>query len=112
VDNTHPLAWGLGPQVDFMFQGSPVFRQPTAKNQGSDDASAPLHTVAWFDEPQPLRSGWALGQTSLQNGLAVLEAPVGQGRLMLFGPEIVFRAQPHGTFKFLFNGILNAGLAK
>jgi hypothetical protein len=24
---------------------------------------------------------------------------------MLFGPEITFRAQPHGTFKFLFNGI-------
>ena len=24
---------------------------------------------------------------------------------ILFGPEITFRAQPHGTFKFLFNGI-------
>jgi len=23
----------------------------------------------------------------------------------LFGPEITFRGQPHGTFKFLFNGI-------
>jgi hypothetical protein len=23
----------------------------------------------------------------------------------MFGPEIVFRGQPHGTFKFLFNGI-------
>ena len=26
--------------------------------------------------------------------------------MLLFGPEITFRAQPHGTFKFLFNGIL------
>jgi len=26
-----------------------------------------------------------------------------------FGPEITFRAQPHGTFKFLFNGIYLAG---
>ena len=24
----------------------------------------------------------------------------------MFGPEITFRAQPHGTFKFLFNGII------
>jgi hypothetical protein len=24
---------------------------------------------------------------------------------VMFGPEITFRAQPHGTFKFLFNGI-------
>jgi hypothetical protein len=23
----------------------------------------------------------------------------------VFGPEITFRAQPHGTFKFLFNAI-------
>jgi len=23
----------------------------------------------------------------------------------LFGPEIMFRAQPHGTFKFFFNAI-------
>jgi hypothetical protein len=30
---------------------------------------------------------------------------VGKGSLFLFGPEITFRAQPHGTFKFLFNGI-------
>jgi hypothetical protein len=35
----------------------------------------------------------------------VLEARVGRGKLFLFCPEITFRAQPHGTFKFLFNGI-------
>jgi hypothetical protein len=35
----------------------------------------------------------------------VIEAAVGRGKLFLFGPEITFRAQPHGTFKFLFNGI-------
>jgi hypothetical protein len=28
---------------------------------------------------------------------------VGQGTLYMFGPEITFRAQPHGTFKLLFN---------
>jgi hypothetical protein len=27
----------------------------------------------------------------------------------LFGPEITFRGQPHGTFKFLFNAIELAG---
>ena len=33
------------------------------------------------------------------------EAVVGRGKVFLFGPEITFRGQPHGTFKFLFNGI-------
>ena len=30
---------------------------------------------------------------------------LGEGRLFLFGPKITFRAQSHGTFPFLFNGI-------
>ena len=34
-----------------------------------------------------------------------VDAKVGQGRVLLFGAEILQRAQPHGTFKFLFNGI-------
>ena len=32
-------------------------------------------------------------------------AAMGIGNVFLFGPEINFRAQPHGTFKLLFNGI-------
>ena len=61
--------------------------------------------VAWFADATPLRSGWAWGQHYLNGAVAVAEAQVGKGRLFLFGPEITFRAQPHGTFKFLFNGI-------
>ena len=61
--------------------------------------------MAWFASPSPLRSGWAYGQGYLQGGVAVVDASVGKGKLFLFGPEITFRAQPHGTFKFLFNGI-------
>jgi len=61
--------------------------------------------VAWFDSPAPLRSGWAWGQHYLEGGAAMLEATVGKGHLFLFGPEMTFRAQPHGTFKFVFNAI-------
>ena len=57
-----------------------------------------------------LRSGWAWGQEYLDGGVAIAEAKVGQGQLVLFGPEILFRGQPHGTFKFLFNGIVLAGV--
>ena len=44
---------------------------------------------------------------ALDGDLAVVGAPfhVGQGKAYVFGPEITFRSQPHGTFKFLFNGI-------
>ena len=64
-----------------------------------------IRPVAWFDNDQPLRSGWAWGQHYLDGGLAVIEAGIGKGKLFIFGPEIAYRGQPHGTFKFLFNGI-------
>ncbi len=99
VDNTAPIAHGLTNPLDVFFDNSPVFRlEPEAALKG-------VRPIAWFDSPNPLRSGWAFGQGYLQGGVAVVEAPVGKGRLFLFGPEITFRAQPHGTFKFLFNGI-------
>jgi hypothetical protein len=65
--------------------------------------------VAWYEGKAPLRSGWAWGQERLDGGVAVAEAKVGAGRLALFGPQVLFRAQPHGTFKFVFNGIVQAG---
>jgi hypothetical protein len=99
VDNTTPLGFGFEPEVDVFFDDSPVFRLP------SGAAARGARRVAWFASADPLRSGWALGQQYLQNGAAVLDAPLGRGRVLLFGPEINFRAQSHGTFKFLFNGI-------
>jgi hypothetical protein len=99
VDTTAPIAHGLTNPLDVFFDNSPVFRlEPEAALKG-------VRPTAWFDGASPLRSGWAYGQGYLQGGIAVVEAPVGKGRLFLFGPEITFRAQPHGTFKFLFNGI-------
>lgn len=72
--------------------------------QPSSSAAA-VKPVAWFSNASPLHSGWAWGQGYLNGGVVAAEAVVGKGRLFMFGPEITFRAQPHGTFKFLFNGI-------
>lgn len=103
VDNTNPLAYGMGDKLDVFFDNSPVFRlKPEASMKD-------VRPVAWFDSDKPLRSGWAWGQKYLQDGVAVAEASIGKGKLFLFGPEITFRGQPHGTFKFLFNGIYYGG---
>ena len=99
VDNTNPLAYGMPAQVDVFFDSSPVFRlEPDAELK---------HTaaVAWFSGAEVLDSGWAWGQQYLDGGTAVAEASVGQGKVVLLGPEVNFRDQPHGTYKLLFNGL-------
>jgi hypothetical protein len=99
VDNTVPIAHGITNPVDIFFDNSPVFElAPDATLKG-------VRPVAWFNTATPLRSGWAYGQGYLEGGVQVLDAAVGKGKLYLFAPEITFRAQPAGTFKFLFNGI-------
>jgi hypothetical protein len=99
VDSTHPLAAGLGSAVDVVFDASPVFAL------AADAEAHGVRRVAWFSGSAPLRSGWAWGQEHLDGGAAVLEAQVGKGKVFLFGPEILDRGQPHGTFKFFFNAI-------
>ncbi len=103
VDNRAPIAQGFADHVDVFFDNDPVFTL---------DPDAALHgvrPVGWFDTATPLRSGWAWGEGYLDGGVVGIDASVGKGHLFLFGPEITFRGQPHGTFKFLFNGIYLAG---
>jgi hypothetical protein len=102
VDTRHPIAAGMRERTDFFFDNSPVFKvAPGATGAG-------IRTIAMFDSPAPLRSGWAWGQKYLDGGVVALEATVGNGRVLLFGPEILQRAQPHGTFKLLFNGVYSS----
>lgn len=98
VDNTHPLAYGMQDEADVLFDNSPVFRiVPDAKMKSTP--------VAWYTGLETLRSGWAWGQAYLDGGTAIAEGNVGEGKVLVLGPEVAFRGQPHATFKFLFNGL-------
>jgi hypothetical protein len=90
--------WGMKNKADVYFNNSPVFKvQPDAIANGS------ITPLAWFASDKTLRSGWAFGQAYLQDGVAAFEAKVGKGKLFVYGPEITFRGQTHGTYKMLFN---------
>lgn len=99
VDTSNPMAFGMQQYTDVFFDNSPVWKL------GPDAAAKGVKPIAWFDSKTPLRSGWAWGQAFLEGGVIGVDAKVGQGRVLLFGAEILQRAQPHGTFKLLFNGI-------
>ncbi|CAN5564093.1 M14 family metallopeptidase [soil metagenome] len=98
LDSTQHATWGISNQTDVYFDASPVFKlAPEAIAKGT------VVPLAWFDISKPLRSGWAWGQSYLQDGVAAFMAPVGSGKFYAFGPEITFRGQAQGTFKLLFN---------
>jgi hypothetical protein len=99
IDNTRPLAYGMPQHAMVFYDESPAFRlQPDAATKG-------VRPIAWYDSPTPLRSGWAWGQRYLDQAVSIIEAPIGKGHIVLYGNEVLWRAQPHGTFKLFFNGI-------
>jgi len=103
VDNTKAATWGMQKEVDVVFDASPVYKLlPGAEAAG-------VKPLLWFEGKTPLRSGWAWGQEYLDGGIAAFEVGIGKGRLLVYGPEITFRAQPHGTFKLLFNALYMSG---
>jgi hypothetical protein len=102
VNTTNPASWGMPAEADLFFDNSPVFKLSSdAVSKGE------LTPLAWFATDKVLRSGWAWGQEYLQDGVAAFTAQVGSGTFSAFGPEIPFRGQTLGTYKFLFNQLYN-----
>jgi hypothetical protein len=99
LDTSNPIAYGMEKTAMVFYDESPAFRlRPDATSRG-------VQAVAWYDTPTPLKSGWAWGQHYLDQAVSVVDASIDKGRVVLFGNEVAWRAQPHGTFKMLFNGI-------
>jgi hypothetical protein len=100
IDNKLKENWGLGNKADVYFSASPVFKLlPSAISNGD------ITPLAWYGSDKTLRSGWAFGQSYLQDGVAAFVAKVGKGKLYVYGPEITFRGQTHGSYKMLFNNL-------
>jgi hypothetical protein len=99
VDTAQAAAKGLTAETNFFFDNSPVWKLESGAQ------AAGVTPIAWFDSATPLRSGWAWGQEYLKDGVIAVEARVGKGRVLLYGAEILQRAQPHPTFKLLFNAV-------
>jgi hypothetical protein len=97
----HPLTYGLPKELAIWSQASPAW-QP-----GEPPGSV---TVARYPESGILASGWLLGGSRLSGLAALLEVPLGKGRVILFGMRPQYRGQSYQTFKLFFNGLVRNGL--
>ena len=95
IDTKHPIGHGLDSEMAIFFKFGPVFE---AGRGGAN-------VIATYPEFNPLMSGWLEGEKRIRQKAALLEVPLGKGRVILFGFKPQHRGQSQGTFKLLFNAI-------
>ena len=93
LDPKHPLALGLPAEITIWSQGSPAWEVEAG-------------VVARYPQSELLASGWLLGDKYLAGRAALIDAPVGKGRVVMFGMRPQYRAQSYQGFKLFFNSLV------
>jgi hypothetical protein len=93
VDPHHPLAFGMPRETTLFFSNSAAFSVRDGK------------TIVKYPLQNPLLSGWLQGEAKIQGKAALVETPLGRGRVILFGFRPQHRGQTYATFKLVFNSL-------
>ena len=99
-DNTNPIGYGMPSRGLALYLESPAFEVTAPSAEGYD-------IVVRYADRELLESGWLVGEENLARRAAVVTAKLGQGRVVLIGFPAQHRAQTHGTYKLLFNALVN-----
>ena len=97
-NSKHPVAYGMPEEAPALFTRSPAF------NVSASFKNAPV-TIAKYPGENLLLSGYLMGEKFLLNKISAVEVSLGKGKVILLGFGVQSRAQPHGTFKLLFNSL-------
>jgi glutamine amidotransferase-like uncharacterized protein len=86
--------------------GSQVYEiTPTDRNEQ-------VEVISSYMDRDILQSGWLLGEPLIARKAAMVAVSHGEGRVVLIGFRPQHRAQTHGTFKLVFNALLERTPAK
>ena len=106
-NNTNPLVYGMPEDGLALFlAGSQVYEVT------STDTSQDVDILATYVERDILQSGWLLGEQVIAKKAAAVSVKYGAGKVVLLGFRAQNRAQTHGTYKLVFNALLNGPPAK
>ena len=102
VDTDDPFAYGMPEDALALFRGGgQIYETLTGR------ASEGIERIVTFPERDILRSGWLLGEEVIAEKAAVLSVPHGEGTVYLIGFRPQHRHQTHGTYKLVFNALVN-----
>jgi hypothetical protein len=102
VDATQPVAFGMPDTAAVYFTNSVTFDVPS---------NSPIRVIARYPDrgDDILLSGFLEGAPAIAGKAAAIVAPVGRGRVVMFGFRPQYRGQSYGTFRMLFNALLSGG---
>lgn len=100
--NTNPLVWGMPADGLALFlAGSQVY------DITGFDRSQDVEVLSSYVDRDVLQSGWLLGEQVIAKKAAAVSVKYGKGKVVLLGFRAQHRDQTHGTFKLVFNALLN-----
>ncbi len=102
VDNTNRFAYGMPEDALALFRsGCQVYETiPGKKSEG-------VQRMVTYPERDILESGWLLGEDAIADMAAAVSVPHGEGTVYLIGFRAQHRHQTHGTYKLVFNALVN-----
>ncbi len=103
VDPTHPLGFGMPAEAIVTSTGGQAFEVTLLGDYNKGERET--RTVVNYAKQNLLASGWLSGERAAAGRPAMVEARLGQGRVVLFGFRPQFRGQTFGTFKLLLNAV-------
>jgi hypothetical protein len=105
-NTSSPIAYGMPSEgLGLFMAGSQVYEIT------SMDRSQDIDVIATYVERDILQSGWLLGEQVIAKKAAALTVKHGSGTVVLLGFRPQHRDQTHGTFKLVFNALLNGPAA-
>jgi zinc carboxypeptidase len=105
-------------EAEILQPGHPIFYGYTKKTLPVRYANGPLLQIPERDRARlalmqftggekSVLSGLMRGPAEIRNRPAIVDAPVGNGRVILFATNPCYRWQNHGEFNMLFNAVMN-----
>ncbi|HOS73326.1 MAG TPA: hypothetical protein PLZ75_12855, partial [Bacteroidales bacterium] len=96
----HPLTWGMPGETNIFYRGNPLF------NTSMPRFDMDRRVIGAFPEKDILVSGYSEKEEIISEKPAMIWIRKGKGELILFAFSPQFRASTQGTFKLLFNSML------
>ncbi|HEY1946087.1 MAG TPA: M14 metallopeptidase family protein [Bryobacteraceae bacterium] len=101
VETTNRYGYGMPDLAYAVFlQGDPAFDIPPSQYNEH------YQVIANYVERDVLQSGWLVGEQTIAKKPAMIVAQSGNGKVVLVGFRTQHRAQTYGTFKLLFNTLV------